>query len=98
MKNKLFAVAAVLGLFAGGVVLGQALENDEGDLFNSKAGGAVQQADRIYTAYTRASVFDAKSAPQITQVATEASVRLQYLQIKQNAEIIRLLTELNKKK
>lgn len=98
MKNKLFAVAVVLGLLAGGIVLGQALENDEGDLFNSKASGAVQQADRIYTAYTRASVFDAKSAPQITQVATEASVRLQYLQIKQNAEIIRLLTELNKKK
>lgn len=36
----------------------------------------------------------AKSAPQATQVATETSVRLQYMQVAQNARIVALLERL----
>ncbi|WP_161884474.1 hypothetical protein [Deinococcus alpinitundrae] len=43
-------------------------------------------------------VSNAKSAPQVQQVAQETSLRLQYIQIRQNAEIIRLLSEIAAKK
>lgn len=39
----------------------------------------------------------AKSAPQVSQVAEETSVRLQFILIQQNARIIKLLEQLSRK-
>lgn len=99
MKNKFLTLAASLGLFAGGLVIGQSFDGDVGTMTAIKPSGIEAQADKIYSDYgkTLAGAYN-PSAVQIQQVGNEASVRLQYLQIKQNAEIIRLLTELNKKK
>lgn len=99
MKNKILIFAAALGLLIGGIVIGQSFDGDVGVMTAIKPTGIELQADKIYSDYgkTLAASYN-PSAVQITQVGNEASVRLQYLQIKQNAEIIRLLTELNKKK
>lgn len=85
-----------LGLFAGGLVLGQAFDGDIGDMTGLTQPLLTGKADGIYTAYVTKSL-SAKSAPQISQVADEARVRFEYIQIKQNEEIIRLLKEVAKK-
>ncbi|ACO46235.2 hypothetical protein DEDE109153_01115 [Deinococcus deserti] len=94
-KLKTFGLA--LGLFAGGMVLGQAFEGDVGPMINLKPNEAVKRADAIYTEYAGL-VGMAKSAVQVSQASDEARVRLEYLQVKQNAEIIRLLGDLKNKK
>lgn len=94
---KLKAWAAALGLFAGGMVLGQAFPGDVGRMMDLKPGDAVSTSESIYAHYINLSL-SAKSAAQMSQAADEARVRLDMIQIKQNAEIIRQLTLLNAKK
>lgn len=95
MKLKVWAGA--LGLFAGGMVLGQAFQGDVSDMAAVTPTGAVGAAETIYAEYVTLSL-NAKSAAQISQVADEARVRMDLIQVKQNAEIIRQLTLLNAKK
>jgi hypothetical protein len=52
---------------------------------------------RILTEYQN-SREDARSAPQVSQVADEASIKMQFLVIAQNQRIIELLEQLVKKK
>lgn len=94
-KIKLFMTA--LGLLLGGIVLGQAFDGDVGEMLQVKPTGITNKADKIYETYGQEVAY-AKSAVQISQLSDEARVRLEYLQIKQNAEIIRLLGEIKDKK
>ncbi|ALW89616.1 hypothetical protein AUC44_12505 [Deinococcus actinosclerus] len=87
-----------MGLFMGGLVAGQAFGPDT--LFNAKGktkSDFVKEADAILAEYSENVALSA-SAAQVTQVANEAQVRYDYIQIKQNAEIIRLLTVIASKK
>lgn len=95
--KKVKAWAAALGFFAGGMVLGQAFRGDDGPMRSITPATAVSAAETIYLDYVTA-VLSAKGAPQVSQVADEARVRMDLIQIKQNAEIIRQLTLLNGKK
>jgi len=97
MKSKLMIGSAAFGLFLGGLVVGQALSSDAAQLTLSKVGDLPSAADSLYASYTTA-LISAKSAAQISQVADETSVRMNYIQVKQNAEIIRLLTVISTKK
>ncbi|MBB5232671.1 hypothetical protein [Deinococcus budaensis] len=94
---KLKAWAAALGLFAGGMVLGQAFQGDIGQMRDVTPAAAVSTAETVYAEYVTLSL-NAKSAAQISQIADEARVRMDLIQVKQNAEIIRQLTLFNSKK
>ncbi|GMA17316.1 hypothetical protein E5F05_07225 [Deinococcus metallilatus] len=90
--------ALALGLLIGGVAIGQALSDKALDAASTKSKtDYVAEANRIIMDY-RISVIGADSAPQVSQVANETTAQLMYIQTKQNAEIIRLLTLLNNKK
>ncbi len=96
--KKIHAGALALGLFMGGLVAGQAFGPDT--LFSAKGktkSDFIKEADAILAEYGE-NVAVANSAPQISQVANEAHVRFDYIQIKQNAEIIRLLNIIAAKK
>ncbi|MBZ9753175.1 hypothetical protein K7W42_20270 [Deinococcus sp. HMF7604] len=96
--SKLKRGALVLGLLFGGMALGQAFNaRDIVALVGSPLGDSAKLADAIAGDYA-SKVALASSAPQITQVASEAVVRLEHLQARQNAEVIRLLTEIRNKK
>ena len=95
--TKLKTVVAVLALLAAGVALGQSFGSTFILGLSGKAlGDSGKTADQIAESYYF-KVLDAKSAPQVSQVANEASVHLLYLQARQNAEIIKLLTEIRNK-
>lgn len=94
MKNT----ALALGLLVGGVAIGQALSYDALTAAQSKSKtDYVAEANAIIREY-RLQAIGASSAPQVSQVSNEATAQLLYIQTKQNAEIIRLLTLLNNKK
>lgn len=97
MNKKILTAAAALGFLAGGMVLGQAMRSDANVMKDFQVNGSTQKADAIYQDYVRI-VESSKSAAQVSQVADEAVVRLEYIQTVQNAEIIRLLTEIKNKK
>jgi hypothetical protein len=97
MNKKILTAAAALGLFAGGLALGQFMDGDAGRMDAVKPSTAVQTASTIYTDYVTGSIAGG-SAVQISQVADEANIRMQYIIVKQNAEIIRLLDVISKKK
>jgi len=92
--------AVVLGLFLGGAVVGQAFGPTFIDQIRASKGALPDSgkiADDIAFSYSQ-KVGDAKSAPQVTQVANEATVQFLYLQSRQNAEIIQLLKDIKAKK
>lgn len=96
--RKLQQAALVLGLFAGGVAVGQAFDfNSLVTLLDSKDDAIPEQAKQLLTDYGSA-VGSAKSSPQVSQVADETLVRMHYLEIRQNAQIIALLKQLAAKK
>lgn len=91
--QKILKLGAVLGLFMGGLVLGQAFSIVSiVDIRNSEPDDLSKTADALMNNYAT-TVARANGAAQVNQVASEVSVRMQYIQIKQNAEIIRLLKE-----
>lgn len=88
--------AASLGLLLGGIGIGQALYSGSIDnITRTKVGFLEENAKVIMGDYTD-SLKPAATA-QVQQSALETSVRLQYIQVRQNAEIIRLLGEIAKK-
>lgn len=96
MKNKFLTFAAALGLFLGG--MGAASYFKSLDTTTSRD-ATLQEIPDVAEKLVRATQESgANSAPQVSQVTQEASLQLQYMQVRQNAEIIRLLTEINKKK
>lgn len=95
--KKLHTIALCLGLFAGGLVLGQAFSGDVGTITETEVDDVTELADSLYSQYVTGSLR-AKSAAQISQLADETRVRLDVLAIKQNAEIIKLLKEIKAKK
>lgn len=95
--GKMKRWAFVLGIFAGGMVIGQAFVFDADVLKRATPDQIVGTADELYLDYTQA-VKQSKSAAQTTQVASEMLVRMEYLQIKQNGEMIRLLNDIKNKK
>lgn len=97
MKN-LKNTALALGLLVGGVAIGQALSYDSLTSAERKSKtDYVAEANAIIRDF-RLQAIGANSAPQVSQVSNEATAQLMYIQVKQNAEIIRLLTLLNNKK
>lgn len=97
MKN-LKNTALALGLLISGVAIGQALSYDALTSAQGKSKtDYVAEANAIIRDF-RSSAIGANSAPQVSQVSNEATAQLLYIQTKQNAEIIRLLTLLNNKR
>lgn len=89
-------VALVLAMFLSGVAVSQIYS---ADVLNVR-GLALTKPDEldaaalnILNAYSY-EPYGGRSEGQVAQNASEASVALQYIQIKQNQEIIRLLTQL----
>lgn len=98
MKNKAKSIFLALGLLGGGAVIGQALNGASINLITqTKPAELEENAKNIIADYTD-SLESAKSAVQVQQVAAETGVRLQYIQIRQNAEVIRLLGQIAAKK
>ena len=98
MKNKVKSVLLALGLLAGGVAIGQAFSLVSiVDITNSKPDELEASAEVLMRAY-QTGANASKGVPQIQQVAAETGIRLQYIQIRQNAEIIRLLGQIAAKK
>jgi len=96
--RKLKSSAFALGLLVGGFAIGQAFSsNDIVKLSGSALGDSARLADDIAGAYASV-VVRANGAPQISQVTGETLVRLEHLQARQNAEIIKLLTAIRDKK
>ena len=98
MKKQFKQGALALGLTLGGIAIGQGLDygpvSDAEDKSNTDF---IAEADRIVRGY-RTAVARANGAPQVSQVSNEATAQLLYITAKQNAEIIRLLTEIKNKK
>lgn len=96
--QKFKTLALALGLLTGGVAIGQAISSKSVTTAMGKSQtDYAAEAASIISDYTTSIIFS-KSAPQTSQVANEATAQLLYIQTKQNAEIIRLLTLLNNKK
>lgn len=96
--KQIKTVALALGLLTGGVAIGQALSYDAlTSARNKSKTDYVAEANAIIQDF-RLQAISASSAPQVSQVSNEATVQLLYIQTKQNAEIIRLLTEIKNKK
>lgn len=90
--------ATALTLLLTGAVLGQAFSNsDLRTLSGSSADQAVANMQGAISQYTIA-IDDAKSAAQVTQLTGETALRLQVIQIQQQAETIRLLKVIAAKK
>lgn len=79
-------------------MLGQAFQDDEQALRALAEPALVGEADNLYIAYvSKLASAKSPSAPQVSQVADETMVRFDYIQIKQNQEIIRLLKQIAEK-
>ncbi|THF86142.1 hypothetical protein E7T09_13000 [Deinococcus sp. KSM4-11] len=94
--KKIKTMAIVLGLFAAGVAVGQA-KDAISEFYNADVSQAQTQANSTYAAWALSRTSGLPAA-FVSNQAEDTKVRLAYLQVKQNAEIIRLLTELNTKK
>lgn len=98
MNNKIKSALLATGLLLGGAAIGQAFRFASIEAITaSPVGGLSTIAGTLMNDY-QTGASSSKSAAQIQQVAAEASIRLQYIQIKQNAEIIRLLGQIAAKK
>lgn len=98
MNKKIKAVFFALGLLSSGIAIGQAFSLVSiVNITSAKPSELPTQAEDLMNAY-QDKVGTAQSAVQIQQVASETSVRLQYIQIRQNAEVIRLLNQIAAKK
>ena len=97
--HTLKKTAAVLGLFMGGMVAGQAFGPTFIDgIRGQKLTNSARTADAIALSYREKLKEASGSTTEISQVANEATVQLLYLQTRQNAEIIQLLTDVKNKK
>jgi uncharacterized protein YdeI (BOF family) len=81
------AAAALLGFAAGQV------DTNLRAVFDAKPGSMTKAASDIVGGFQRQHAA-ARSAPQISQIADEANVALNYAIVKQNDEIIRLLKKI----
>lgn len=90
--KKLMTLVTAVGLLAGGVALGQYIGNrDQYDIQNSALKDLPAVAYKL-TGTLITGIGNAKpGSQQITQAEAEANTQLQLIQIRQNAEIIRLL-------
>lgn len=92
--KKLLPVAIAVGLFSSGLVIGQAFGlRSISDIELAKPDQLGPMADQLANSYWD-TVKQAKSAAQVSQVSDEAAFRMQYIQVKQNTEIIRLLKKI----
>ena len=97
MKKKILTVAATLGLLFGGVAIG--------GFFSSLSYTNLFSADGVPSlvgleSNIKSAVAETQgaSAAQVSQVHAELNTQMQYIQIRQNAEIIRLLGVIAAKK
>ena len=90
MKKWMIA-ALLVGAGLGGAVLAQAFSSSSMFAVSNTKTDDLYTLAEGYAIMYNASVSSSKSPAQTQQVAAEFSVRLQLIQIKQNAEIIRLL-------
>ncbi len=93
MKNRILVFAAGAGLLLGGLGLGQYIStNDQNDVAKSALSDLPGVAYRLSNVSIAALKSRGSSPAQVTQLAGEVNTQLQLIQIRQNAEIIRLLT------
>jgi hypothetical protein len=98
MNKQLKHGALALGLTLGGIAIGQGLDfGPSSDAEDKSQTDFVLEATALIRDY-RTATARANGAPQVSQVANEATAQLLYINAKQNAEIIRLLTEIKNKK
>ena len=96
--RKVKTFAAALGLFAGGMAVSQLFPASEVLLFNaSNIDTYPKQTEEDFYDLSLMIRDSKASAVQITQVNAEFNTKLQIMQIKQNAEIIRLLRSIDGK-
>ena len=96
--RKVKTFAAALGLFAGGMAVSQLFPASQVLVFNtSNIDTYPKQAQDDYYALALSLNGTKASAVQISQLNDELSTKLQVMQIKQNAEIIRLLRSIDSK-
>ncbi|GAA5514808.1 hypothetical protein Dcar01_03569 [Deinococcus carri] len=96
MKKTILTLAAALGLFTGGVGTAQFFKSlDTSETRDATLAELPAQAEALIR---RTQGLGNPSAAQISQVNAEVAVQLQYMQVRQNAEIIRLLTQIAAKK
>ena len=88
--KKLVTLTIILFL---GVASSQALDTIFNQIDESDASDQLSNA-RVVAANYESIIKLAKSAPQISQISDEANVQLNYILIKQNQEVIRLLRKI----
>lgn len=82
----------------GGMVAGQAFGPTFIDsIRGQKLTNSARTADAIASSYREKAKEASGSTTEISQVANEATVQFLYLQSRQNAEIIQLLTDIKNK-
>jgi hypothetical protein len=89
--KKVITIVIILFL---GVALGQALDTIFNQIDESDAADQLANA-RVIAANYQSVIKAARSAPQISQISDEANVQLNYILIKQNQEVIRLLKKIS---
>ncbi len=96
--SKIKTVAAALGLFAGGMAVSQMFPATQVMVFNSSDLDTYpkQAQDDFYQLSLSLNGTKA-SAVQISQMNDELNTKLQVMQVRQNAEIIRLLRSIDSK-
>ncbi len=89
--TKWFTLVAV---FLGGIVFAQGIKPIFEDVDKADPATLFESQAQIVGLRYGWALKDAKSAPQISQVANEATVQLNYILVKQNQEVIRLLRKI----
>ena len=97
MKKSVMTMLAALGLLSGGIALGSFFStSDLMNLFN--APGVPDLSVMEFKLKEAGAATQGASAAQVTQVHAELNTQMQMIQIKQNTEIIRLLSLIATKK
>ena len=99
MNRKLLMACSAATLLLGGYSLSQFIGNsDQYEIQNTALKDLPNVAYKLSSSTITSLSGDGSSAPQVTQVQSEVNTQLQLIQIRQNAEIIRLLSVIAAKK
>lgn len=92
LAKRAVGVALVLGFLCGALAF-QAVEDFRSQIASASPGAMASVASRIVDSASL-NMIGAKGAVQISQVTDEARLQIDYILVKQNDEIIRLLKKI----